>query len=116
MRSIDITGVIPLPPLSYNDFLALLAEARLVVTDSGGVQEEATALSLPCLTLRAETERPVTIEAGSSRLVAPEGLAAAVGEALSGRWPRGRPISLWDGRAGARMAAHLLDFLGDGGR
>ena len=104
-------GVVPLPPLSYLDFLALLAGARLAVTDSGGVQEEATALSLPCLTLRAETERPVTLESGSSRLVAPDGLAAAVAEALSGRWPRGRPIPLWDGQAGARMAAHLIEFL-----
>jgi UDP-N-acetylglucosamine 2-epimerase (non-hydrolysing) len=104
-------GVLPLPPLRYVDFLALLASARLVVTDSGGVQEEATALSLPCLTLRAETERPVTVECGSSRLVAPENLAAAVAEAMSGRWPRGRPIPLWDGGAGARMAAHLLEFL-----
>jgi UDP-N-acetylglucosamine 2-epimerase (non-hydrolysing) len=105
-------GVVPLPPLSYLDFLALLAGARLVPTDSGGVQEEATALSLPCLTLRAETERPVTLENGGSRLVAPEGLAAAAEEALSGRWPRGRPIPLWDGEAGKRMAAHLLEFLG----
>ncbi len=105
-------GVVPLPPLSYLDFLALLAGARLAVTDSGGVQEEATALSLPCLTLRAETERPVTLESGSSRLAAPDGLAAAVEEAQSDRWPRGRPIPLWDGRAGERMAAHLLEFLG----
>ena len=109
-------GVVPLPPLSYLDFLALLAGARLVATDSGGVQEEATALSLPCLTLRAETERPVTLESGSSRLVAPEGLAAAVEDALSGRWPNGRPIPLWDGTAGSRMAAHQLEFLGGGAR
>jgi UDP-N-acetylglucosamine 2-epimerase (non-hydrolysing) len=104
-------GAVPLPPLSYLDFLALLAGARLVVTDSGGVQEEATALSLPCLTLRDETERPVTLESGGNRLVPPDRLAAAVEEALSGRWPRGRPIPLWDGAAGARMAAHLLGFL-----
>ena len=108
-------GVVPLPPLSYGDFLSLLAGSRFVATDSGGVQEEATALSLPCLTLRAETERPVTLESGSNRLVAAEGLAAAVAEALSGRWPRGKPIPLWDGGVGARMAAHLLEFL-DGAR
>ncbi len=105
-------GVVALPALSYLDFLSLLAGARLAATDSGGVQEEATALSLPCLTLRPETERPVTLESGSNRLVAPEDLAGAVEEALSGRWPRGEPIPLWDGGAGARMAAHLLEFLG----
>jgi UDP-N-acetylglucosamine 2-epimerase (non-hydrolysing) len=105
-------GVAVLPPLSHGDFLALLAGARFVATDSGGVQEEATALSLPCLTLRSETERPVTLEQGSNRLVAPERLAEAVAEALSGRWPLGRPIPLWDGRAGERMAEHLLEFLG----
>ncbi len=109
-------GVVRLLPLSYGDFLALLAGARLVATDSGGVQEEATALGLPCLTLRDETERPVTLENGSSRLVAPDGLAAAVEEAVSGRWPRGRPIPLWDGGAGARMAAHLLEFMDGAGR
>jgi UDP-N-acetylglucosamine 2-epimerase (non-hydrolysing) len=106
------SGVAMLPPLAYGDFLGLLAAARLAVTDSGGVQEEATALSLPCLTLRAETERPVTLEHGTSRLVAPERLASAVAEALAGGWPRGRPIPLWDGGAGGRMVEHLREFLG----
>ncbi|MBK1660878.1 non-hydrolyzing UDP-N-acetylglucosamine 2-epimerase [Paracraurococcus ruber] len=100
-----------LPPLPYLDFLGLLARARLVATDSGGVQEESTALDLPCLTLRPGTERPVTIEAGSSRLVRPEGIAGAVRAVLAGDWPRARPIPLWDGGAGARMAAHLAEVL-----
>jgi UDP-N-acetylglucosamine 2-epimerase (non-hydrolysing) len=105
-------GVLPLPPLPYLDFLGLLARARLVATDSGGVQEEATALDLPCLTLRPGTERPVTLAAGTSRLVAPAGLPAAVAAALDGHWPRARPIPLWDGQAGGRMAAHLAERLG----
>ncbi|MCK8787953.1 UDP-N-acetylglucosamine 2-epimerase (non-hydrolyzing) [Roseomonas sp. NAR14] len=105
-------GVLALPPLGYRDFLGLLARARLVATDSGGVQEEATALDLPCLTLRPSTERPVTLAAGSNRLVRPEGLAAAVAAVLAGVWPRARPIPLWDGGAGRRMRAHLLEFLG----
>jgi UDP-N-acetylglucosamine 2-epimerase (non-hydrolysing) len=104
-------GIRPLPPLGYLDFLALLCGARLVATDSGGVQEESTALDLPCLTLRPATERPVTLTAGTSRLVAPAGLAAAVAAVLAGDWPRARPIPLWDGRAGARMAAHLAEVL-----
>lgn len=104
-------GVRVLPPLGYLDFLGLLARARLVATDSGGVQEEATALDLPCLTLRPSTERPVTLEAGSNRLVPPDRLAESVADVLAGHWPAARPIPLWDGRAGARMVAHLADTL-----
>jgi UDP-N-acetylglucosamine 2-epimerase (non-hydrolysing) len=99
-----------LPPLPYLDFLGLLARARLVATDSGGVQEEATALDLPCLTLRRETERPLTLTAGTSQLVAPERLPAAVGSVLADEWPRARAIPLWDGNAGRRMAAHLAEL------
>ncbi|MBV1796737.1 non-hydrolyzing UDP-N-acetylglucosamine 2-epimerase [Siccirubricoccus sp. G192] len=105
-------GVRLLPPLAYLDFLGLLAHARLVATDSGGVQEEATALDLPCLTLRPSTERPLTVATGSSRLVPPEALAGAVRQVLAGAWPRARPIPLWDGGAGARMVAHLGEYLG----
>jgi UDP-N-acetylglucosamine 2-epimerase (non-hydrolysing) len=103
-----------LPPLPYLEFLGLLAAARLVATDSGGVQEEATALDLPCLTLRPSTERPVTLAAGTSRLVTAEALPAAVRQVLAGDWPRARPIPLWDGRAGARMVAHLAQWLAAG--
>lgn len=100
-------GVQMLPPLRYLDFLALLAGARVVATDSGGVQEEASAIGLPCLTLRPSTERPATLAAGGNRLVTPGGLAAAL------RDPPGRaaPIPLWDGRAGARMRDHLEELL-----
>jgi UDP-N-acetylglucosamine 2-epimerase (non-hydrolysing) len=101
-------GVRMLPPLRYLDFLALLAGARVAVTDSGGVQEEAAALGLPCLTLRAATERPVTVEAGGNRLVRPEALAAALYD-LPGP---AAPIALWDGRAGARMRMHMAELFG----
>nr|WP_245215917.1 UDP-N-acetylglucosamine 2-epimerase (non-hydrolyzing) [Pararoseomonas baculiformis] len=104
-------GVMLLPPLGYLDFLGLLAHARLVATDSGGVQEEAWALNLPCLTLRPSTERPVTLEAGTNRLVAPALLPGAVDAVMAGEAPRARPIPLWDGRAGARMVAHLAERL-----
>jgi UDP-N-acetylglucosamine 2-epimerase (non-hydrolysing) len=100
-------GVLMLPPLRYLDFLALMAGARLVATDSGGVQEEAAALGLPCLTLRPSTERPATLEAGGNRLIAAAELADAV------RDPPGRaaPVPLWDGHAGARMRDHLAEVL-----
>jgi len=100
-------GVRMLPPLRYLDFLALMAHARLVATDSGGVQEEAAALGLPCLTLRPSTERPATLEAGGNRLVTAADLPQAVGN------PPGcaAAIPLWDGRAGERMRAHLAEVL-----
>lgn len=104
-------GVRTLPPLGYLDFLSLLARARLAATDSGGVQEEARALDLPCLTLRPSTERPVTLEGGLNRLVAPERLEAAIAETLAAPRPAPPPVPLWDGRAGTRMRAHLAAVL-----
>lgn len=105
-------GVTMLPPLRYLDFLALLSRARLVATDSGGVQEEAAAAGVPCLTLRDSTERPVTIEAGGNRLVT----AAQLPGALADPPRRWAPIPLWDGKAGARMRAHIAEVFADAGR
>ena len=102
-------GVLVLPPLGYLAFLGLLARARLVASDSGGIQEEATVLDLPCLTLRDSTERPETL--GSSRLVQPAELPAAVAEVLAGGWPRAVRPALWDAEVGARMVASLAAFL-----
>lgn len=106
-------GILRLPPQGYLAFAGLLARARLAATDSGGVQEEAVALGIPCLTLRDTTERPVTLEGGGNRLVAPGGLVAAVAALLAAAPAPPPNIPLWDGRAGARMVAHLRGFLGD---
>jgi UDP-N-acetylglucosamine 2-epimerase (non-hydrolysing) len=99
-----------LEPLSYLEFLALERSARMVVTDSGGVQEETSALGVPCLTYRTSTERPVTIELGTNRLVGtdPRALAAACREELTSQ-PDFAPggIPLWDGQAGGRAAAAI---------
>ncbi len=94
-------------PLPYRTFLALMANARVVLTDSGGVQEETTALGVPCLTARQNTERPVTILEGTNRLVDsdPESLVEAL-KNDGGR--RGRIPDLWDGRAAERIADDLL--------
>jgi UDP-N-acetylglucosamine 2-epimerase (non-hydrolysing) len=100
-----------MPPLGYLEFLSLLCRARLVATDSGGVQEEATALGLPCLTLRGATERPITITAGMNRLTSPEELPQRVTEILLAPAQVLRPIPLWDGRAGIRMREHLQQVL-----
>jgi UDP-N-acetylglucosamine 2-epimerase (non-hydrolysing) len=108
-------GVRAIDPLEYLDFVALEASARLVVTDSGGVQEETSALGVPCLTYRTTTERPVTVEQGTNRLVGidPAALRAACAAALAGpARPGHAPIPLWDGHAGPRAADAVLAFVG----
>jgi UDP-N-acetylglucosamine 2-epimerase (non-hydrolysing) len=95
-------------PLGYVDFLSLVTGARLVITDSGGIQEETTILDIPCLTLRPNTERPITITLGTNCLVTPETLVASVQLALRGRpQSTARQPPLWDGHAGARIAARI---------
>ena len=104
-------GVRVIPPLGYLDFIALEASARLVLTDSGGVQEETTVLGVPCLTLRDNTERPITLTEGTNQLVGrdPSRIVKAAHEVLAAppRSPR-RP-ALWDGKAGQRIAAALVE-------
>ena len=94
--------------------LGLLASARLVLTDSGGMQDETAYLGGPCITMRDNTERPITVELGTSRLIGndPARIRGAVAEVLCGRWSQGEPIPLWDGRAGERIARELGDWLG----
>src|SRR5215469_8493898 len=88
-------------PLGYLDFLRLMSEARLVLTDSGGIQEETTILQVPCLTLRENTERPITIECGTNKLAGtdPERILALALVALDEKPNRGRVPELWDGKA-----------------
>lgn len=94
-------------PLGYIQFMNLVSSAKAVVTDSGGVQEESTYLGIPCLTLRENTERPITLTEGSNRLVKPHDLATALDEALSGKWSTGKCPEYWDGNTAARCAAAL---------
>ncbi len=106
-----------IPAASYLDFIALEASARLVHTDSGGVQEETTVLGVPCLTLRDNTERPVTLTEGTNQLVGrdPDRIVAAARRVLADP-PCPRRPALWDGRAGQRIATALLADDGRGGR
>lgn len=102
-----------LDPLGYLEFLSLMADARLVLTDSGGIQEETTVLGVPCLTLRNNTERPVTVEQGTNVLVgnSREAIVAAAEKALHGSAQHARIPELWDGKASDRIAAILHDRL-----
>lgn len=100
-------------PLGYLDFLKLMASARLVLTDSGGIQEETTVLRVPCLTLRTGTERPITITQGTNRLVGtqPRRIIAACETILDGQPPRGRIPPRWDGQAAERISRVLIRHL-----
>jgi len=107
------SGLRVVEPMGYLEFLGLTAAAGVVLTDSGGIQEETTVLGVPCVTLRENTERPITITEGTNRLagVQPEGIRRAIAEALSA--PREPRIpELWDGRASERVAGVLAQALG----
>ncbi len=109
---LDARRIKTMPPIGYLAMLGLVREARLVLTDSGGLQEETTALGVPCLTLRDNTERPITLEEGTNRLVGndPARLRAGFEQALAGE-KRGRIPELWDGRAAERIVAILTEWL-----
>lgn len=99
-----------IPPVGYLDFLCLLSKATLVLTDSGGIQEETTALGVPCLTLRENTERPITISEGTNQLIGtdPAKIIAAARHILAGEGKPGRIPPFWDGHAAARIVDILL--------
>jgi UDP-N-acetylglucosamine 2-epimerase (non-hydrolysing) len=98
-------GVRYIEPLGYLDFVALMSRARLVLTDSGGIQEETTVLGVPCLTLRENTERPVTVTAGTNRVIGtdPERVVREALGALTADPPSPRRPPLWDGYAALRI-------------
>jgi len=102
-----------LPPQGYLEMLGLMAMATVVITDSGGMQEETTALGVPCLTVRENTERPITVDDGTNTLVGKnrEAILSNVGEILAGGGKRGRVPELWDGHAAERIAARLAQWL-----
>ena len=100
-------------PMGYIDFLSLSSHARIILSDSGGLQEESTALGIPCLTLRENTERPVTISHGTNRLVGTQTAAITAGfdEAMAREHEPQRRPPLWDGQTAGRVAAVLQKFL-----
>ncbi|MEO6319783.1 MAG: UDP-N-acetylglucosamine 2-epimerase (non-hydrolyzing) [Polaromonas sp.] len=113
MDLIDPARMVLLPPQGYLEMLGLISGAKVVLTDSGGLQEETTALGVPCLTLRENTERPITVEQGTNILVGRDrdAILEAVQEILAGNGKRGCVPEFWDGHAAERIAADLYQWL-----
>lgn len=110
-RLTECPGIECLEPLGYLDFLNLTSQAKVIVTDSGGLQEESTALGVPCLTMRPNTERPATVDEGTSTLIgssAPD-LKKYLRQVLDGTYKQGRCPELWDGKAAERIVHILAD-------
>jgi len=103
----EAPGLSLLEPMPYIRFMNVVTGAKAVITDSGGLQEETTYLDIPCLTLRDNTERPVTITQGTNKLVRADSLAENLEKALSGDWPKGTCPEFWDGKTAARAIAAL---------
>lgn len=110
-QRLEQSRIVTSEPLSYLEFLGLEADARVVVTDSGGVQEETSVLGVPCFTIRDSTERPVTVDLGTNTVLGGRPECIAQVARLLDEPKRGRPIPLWDGKAGRRAADELVRFL-----
>lgn len=110
---IDPARIVLLPPQGYLEMLGLMMDATVVLTDSGGLQEETTALGVPCLTLRENTERPITVNQGTNILVGRDhgAILRCIEDILAGRGKRGHVPELWDGRAAQRIAVDLWEWL-----
>ncbi|MBZ6378388.1 UDP-N-acetylglucosamine 2-epimerase (non-hydrolyzing) [Pacificimonas flava] len=104
---IEAAGIKVIPPLSYLPFMSLVKDAKVIITDSGGLQEETTYLGIPCLTLRDNTERPITIEQGTNRLVTPESLIGELDQALASDAPAPVRPEYWDGATAGRCVEDL---------
>jgi UDP-N-acetylglucosamine 2-epimerase (non-hydrolysing) len=108
----DVPTIRLTEPLSYIEFMSLVMGCTIAITDSGGVQEETTYLGIPCVTLRENTERPITVSQGTNRLLRARDLPAAARQALAGEWPRGSRPEAWDGHARERAVVSLQRLLG----
>ena len=103
----EIDGIDLLDPIPYIDFMNIVTGAALTITDSGGLQEETTYLGIPCLTMRENTERPITVTQGTNKLVSHHELLPCVRKILAGEWSKGSCPPLWDGQAAGRAVLSL---------
>lgn len=99
-------------PLSYIQFMSLVKDAKFILTDSGGIQEETTYLGIPCLTLRSTTERPITLTEGTNELVTIKTLPTELNKILTNQWKKGRIPTYWDGKTAVRIIENLKQFFG----
>ncbi len=113
---LETPGILQLPPMGYLEMLGLMKDARLVLTDSGGIQEETTALGVPCITLRNNTERPITVEEGTNTIAGqnPTKILEAFEEVMRNGGKAGRVPEFWDGQASTRIAAAIQAWLNNG--
>ncbi len=107
----EVKNLVLTDPLGYLDFLNLMMDARVILTDSGGIQEESTFLDVPCITMRENTERPITLELGTNVLtgLSSEKVIDLVEKCYAGEWKKSRVPDLWDGKAAERIARILVD-------
>lgn len=115
---ISRANIITTGPLGYMELLGLMSNAKMVLTDSGGIQEETTALGVPCITLRENTERPITAEQGTNTIVGSDAtlILEAVDDVLTNGGKQGREPELWDGQASVRIAKDLSEWFEGNGR
>ena len=115
---LDVPGILRLPPMGYLEMLGLMKDARMVLTDSGGIQEETTALGVPCITLRNNTERPITVDEGTNMIVGqdPDRILAVAEDIMRTGGKRGRVPEFWDGVAATRIAQTIRAWLEHGPR
>lgn len=113
---LNIPELLQLPPMGYLEMLGLMKDARVVLTDSGGIQEETTALGVPCITLRNNTERPITVDEGTNTIAGqdPEKILAAFDEIMRSGGKAGRIPEFWDGQASVRIAVAINEWLEKG--
>lgn len=115
-KMLDVPTVLQLPPMGYLEMLGLMKDARVVLTDSGGIQEETTALGIPCITLRNNTERPITVDEGTNTIAGLDSakILTIFDEIMLTGGKTGRIPEFWDGQASTRIAAEILDWLKNG--
>jgi UDP-N-acetylglucosamine 2-epimerase (non-hydrolysing) len=115
-KILDVPTVLQLPPMGYLEMLGLMKDARVVLTDSGGIQEETTALGIPCITLRNNTERPITVDEGTNTIAGLDSakILTILDEIMLTGGKAGRIPEFWDGQASTRIVAEIIDWLKNG--